>query len=381
MKKNLGRLSILLMLLQNILFAQQLASYQLFANKDKAHVKEPIKITFVAQQQDRTNVMIFSLTPKPSPDYTIELLTSKIDDESHHHTKMTYKYLLFPLVAKKITVDFTFVVKTASDKGVAHSYVEDHDDSKGIEFDVTTLATKPLIIPVEALEHKVDLVGDYTLTEKIDKTAIDQYGSVNLIYTLQGTGYKTKADLLTPFDPDVTLFADTDHFSEKLSDKGYKSTRHYTYSLSATHNFTIPSLNLRAFSPTTGKYYSLTQPSHTINVTKIKEQTLLDDEESPQEKPMIDYAQIKQFAVYMIVFIFGFVLAKLSEYRYIFKQKRSVTEDIKQSKTPMELIHVLLNNYANYDMHEHITALEALQYHNGDKSFKQIKRAVLASLK
>lgn len=248
MKKNLGKIYIIFLLFTTALFAQQAAVYKLTAEKTTAFVKEAVKITFYAEQTDNTNVMFFFVHPLKSDDYEIKLLTKEFSDKGYHHSIATYTYVLFPLQTKTIKLNFDFSVKTASDQGVAHAYVEDHDDSKGIELKMTAINVQPLTINVKKLEHPVDLVGDFELKSTIDKTKINQFETVNMHYFLNGQGYDNAINLLDKLEG-VTIFSEQNNIVNKLTLNGYEISRDYTYSLSAKDNFTIPEIKLNGYSP------------------------------------------------------------------------------------------------------------------------------------
>jgi len=205
MKKSLGNMIIFFLILLTSLDAQQLARYKLTTNKQEATLYEPLLIHFNAIQMDHSNVMFFFLHPKKSDDYTIALLSKHIEDKGYHDTKALFTYIVFPLRPKKIEIAFDFVVKTASDAGVANAYVEDHDDSVGIDLHATHLPVKPLTLNIKPLQHPVDLVGDFHLESSIDTQQITPYQNVNLRYTLVGVGYKLPKEMLPPLH-DVDIF-------------------------------------------------------------------------------------------------------------------------------------------------------------------------------
>jgi len=380
MKKNLGKIIILLLALQSIVFATQLATYTLTTNKKVAVIKEPIEVIFRAQQLVHNDVMFFFVTPHKSKDYTIKLLTKTIDDKSYHHTTATFKYIVFPLTAKKIKLNFDFSIKTASDKSIAHAYVEDHDQSQGIEGDMHTLTVKPITIMIKPLTHSVDLVGDFQLTSKIDTSTIDQYGSVNLRYILVGNGYDNKSlSLLHPIKG-VTIFSDVNTLYSRLTQEGLDIKREYIYSLSAKKYFTVQAITLSAYSPTKKKYYTLKTPKYPIMVNKVDTSKFLDKEESPKKNSFIQFATIKQAFIYLFIFLSGYILAKLTQNGFLPKRAQKRFQDIYNAKSPQELVNILLKSYENYNLHSYIDELELLAYKKEGRKFESIKKSLLESV-
>lgn len=381
MKKNPGKTIMLALLLwSSQLLASHLADFTLTANKQSAYVKEPVEITFTATQADRTNNMFFFLEPQKSDDYEIELLRKDIVDNTTHHNVTTFRYVLFPLRSGNIDVVFRFTVKTASDRGVAHAYVEDHDDSVGIRTDATQIAVSPLSLAVKGIKEPVDLVGDFTLKHTIDHTETNAYDTVNLTYTLTGIGYKnTLRHLLRPIEG-VTIFSDRDDTQSKLTPDGYRQQQVFTYALSAQKDYTIPALTLRAFSPKKQRYYTLSAPEFTIQVHPIDTQELLDQIASPASKK-IDFAGVMMWLTYLLIFAAGFITARLLPRKLVFKRKKKRFEDIRAAKDPKSLIVLLVNRYRTEETEPFITQLETLAYsQKGKSSFKKLKASLLKTL-
>jgi len=381
MKKSLGKIVLLLLFLEASILANKLVTYSLTTTKKSAFVNEPIEITFTAEQQDHTDHMYFLLKPKKSADYEIHLLEKFINDKKYHASKTEFRYILFPLKSGTITVNFDFTVQTASDRAIAQSFVDDHDNNVGIQMFNKKLKIKPLTLTIKDLAKKVDLIGDFTLKSQVNKTTVTAYDDISLIYTLQGKGYVSKdMDLLKSID-NVTLFSEKDSLYEKLTTKGYAIKRKYIYALSSKDNFSIPSMKLQAYSPTQHKFYTLKTPQQDIVVHTIDAKKLLDMKEAPSSQEFIDIRTIKQFLIYTLIFITGFISAKLGESHLFGRKKEKRLDDIRRTSSAKELILLLLNKYANRDINKYIKDLEALEYHKSTTlSFNEIKKSLLKNL-
>ena len=380
MKKSLGKILLLLLFAALTLDAKELATYSLTANKTDVYEKEAVLITFKAEQKDHTDNMMFSLQPKPSQAYTIELLEKKIDDTHYHNASTIYTYLLFPTKAQTLHIDFDFTIRTASDGAVAHSYVDDHDGSLGIQTYNTKKKIQPLVLHVKPLKQKVDFVGDFTLKEKLTKTSITQYDSLSVIYTLQGVGYETKNLQLIKNIPDVTLFSETNDMLLKANKHGHSIKREYIYALSAKHDFTIPKLSLKAFSPKTGEYYTLTLPAHSIKVTKIDTATLLDKENAPQSKDLLPWQKIQTAFIYLMVFLFGYFTAKLQPFSLRAHKKERSHPNIRDARDAKTLLSALMHSGLSQRFEAEIQLLEDMVYNNAEHNFKKIKDSVVKGL-
>lgn len=376
MKKNLGKIFLLLILLNITLFAQQRAIYKLTSNKPDAYVKEPIEITFTAKQKEHNNMMFFFVHPKKSDDYTITLLGKETKEDSAHNSIATFTYVLFPIKSKKIDVAFDFYVKSSSARALAQAYIADHDEGKGIKGDITTIPVKPLTINIKALPHAVDLIGDFKLESTIDKKEINQYDNINLHYKLYGEGYLNDISFLKKI-PDVEIFSDIQNIPSKLTKYGYKIDKDYTYALSATHSFIVPSIELKAFSPAKEKIYTLKTPGYIIQVNRIDPRTLLDKEESPKEESTLNFKTLKEFFIYIFIFASGYLVAKLTQNKRLVKKRKMKFQDIENANNAKELILTLLNNYKEREIEEFIKELEEIIYNKKDAKFEEIKKRVL----
>lgn len=379
MKKSLGKL-ITLLLLQTILHANPLASYKLYSNKTEASLKEPIEIKFIAKQKDHTDNMFFLLEPKKSPDYDIKLLEKVSNDKRDHNSETTFVYVLFPLKAKKIEVNFNFIVQTASDKALKQSYVDDHDGGKAVQMKNTKVKVEPLHINIKEIPQDVDLVGEFTLESICDKAKIAEYDNVNIIYTLKGTGYKIDKTALLKDIANVHQFSDVHDEYSKLTKDGYASKKTYTYALSSKENFSIPDLQLKAYSLKNHQVYTLSAPSYSIEVNKINPKTLLDGIESPTSKKLFRSEDIKEFFIYLIIFLSGFISAKFTNISFKNGKKNDKFQDIRKTKSSKELILILINKYQNYNIKSFVDELEKAEYEQSSQSFSELKREVLKHL-
>ena len=380
MKKSLGNIFLFYLLLSTLLSAKELATYELHANKTSAYIKEAVEITFKAHQKDHSHVMFFFLKPKKSNDYKIEFLTKEIDDHSYHNSSAVFKFVLFPLKNGPIQVDFDFIVKTASDQAVAKAYVEDHDDSVGIDLHATHIPVQSLKLQIKPLQKDVDIVGDFTLQSKIDTTSIDQYGSVNLHYFFRGVGY-AKLEKILPDIEGVTTFFDINTIRNRLTKKGYAIQKEFIYAFSAKKDFDIPKVKLQAFSPTKGSYYTLQAPSYHIEVKKIDPSTLVDTIESPNEKPLVSFEALKSGFIYLVIFILGYFTAMLRNSRFEFGKKKREFKDIQNAKTPKELVMILVGKYAHTkELDPYIDELESMISAKSSKEFTKVKKEVIKRL-
>lgn len=377
MKKNLGKTVLLvLILLSSMLKAAPLATYELYANKKSAFVKEPIEVTFIAHQKDHDNFMFFFVKPKKSDDYKITLLEKKTKENAYHNNTATFTFILFPLKAKTINVDFDFYVKTSSDNAVARAYVADHDEGRGIDGDISHIPTKALSLKVSELSKRVALIGDFKLDSEIDKKEINQYENVNLHYRLYGSGYNDVSTILKDIKG-TDIFSDIQNTPLKLTMNGYEIDRDYTYAISAKKDFIVPSVTLQAYSPSKKQFYTLHSDSYKIKVNKIDINTILDKEESPVKKELINFKTLKEIFIYIFIFLSGYLAATLTKKEFFTLKKEKKFQDIRNAKSAKELILVLLNRYKNRDIEKFVKELEEMMETKDSSKFHSIQKRIL----
>lgn len=379
MKNSLGRILFLLFSPFLLLADSNLAGYTLNINKHDVVEKEAVQISFTAIQKDHSNVMFFAFEPKKSADYSVILLTQNTKKTSVHDNSTTFTYLLFPLKSGDITVDFDFTVKVATDQALAEVYTGTRDTAKQEKTSNTPVKIDPLHLHVSPLNQNVQLVGDFTLDSKLQKNEINKYGAANISYTLNGVGYQDIS--LQPLREikGVTIFSQKNDLKNEAQTDGYNLKREYSYALSSNKNFQIPPIELTAYSPKLKKYYSLKAPGYEIKVNTIDPNTLLDKKNSPLSKSL-DYSWLKELFIAFVIFMAGFVSAKIMPTISFKRERKKRFEDIKKTSSAKELILVLMQNYQSYDLKEFINKLEMMEYKKSDSSFKEIKADLLKKL-
>jgi len=379
MKNTLGKIILFFLVTLDIFASSQLAEYSLTSNKIEAYEKEPITITFKAQQKNHHDVMFFFLEPKQSDTYKIILLKQDSKELSYHNKRSIFTFLLFPLVEGKIKVEFNFTIKVASDDAVAEVFKGSRDNVKWIETTNTLVKLTPLVLNVQALKERVDLIGNFKISSKIDKDHINEYDSVNITYYLQGVGYNDiNLDLISKID-NVKIFSDASQLYDKASKNGYRIQRELKYALLSTKDFTVPAKKLRCYSPKTKSYYTIQTKAYHVNVTPMDKTELIDTVEYPQGED--SYKDIKIYLIYLFIFLAGFITAKVIPKSIGFLNKETPYSDIQNSSNAKDLLQQLLNSYNTANLKSEISDLEAIAYKNSPSNrFKSIKKDIIKKL-
>jgi hypothetical protein len=229
------------------------------------------------------------------------------------------------------------------------------------------------------LRENIDLVGDFTLTSNLQKNEINQYGAAKINYTLSGVGYVE--DVFKPLGEiqGVTSFSQANNKFFKATQEGYDLKKEYMYALSSKKSFIIPQVGLKAYSPKEKKYYTLKTSSNKINVSAIDPSTLVDKKESPLSRDF-HIQDFKDIAIAILIFLAGFVTAKIAPTIHFKREKKQKYSDIKNASSAKELILILMQNYGDKNFEKYIDELELLQYKKSTKSLKEIKQEVLKNI-
>ncbi len=379
MKNHLGKIYLLLLFPLYLFGDSQLASYTQNISKKELFVKEATQITITVAQKDYATAMFFQLEPQKNDAYEIILLDQVIKKVSLHNSSTTYRYLLFPLKSGELHIGFDCTIRLASDNALIDGVLGGHDDVTLVKTVDKKIPIEPITLHVSPLSEKIDLIGDFTLDANLQKSDINQYGSANIRYTLKGTGYVEKA--LQPLRniTDVSSFSQVTDILSKATQNGYELNREYSYALSSKKNFTIPAMEIKAYSPKQKRYYTLKTQSYNIKVSAIDPSTLLDNKESPETKSY-DFTALRDIGIAVLIFLAGFTSAKIAPSLSFKRVKKQAFWDIKESKTPKKLILVLLQNYKTPIVEKYIKELELLEYKKSERSFQSIKTDVLKDI-
>ncbi len=134
----------------------------------------------------------------------------------------------------------------------------------------TQISSPSLVVNVKAPTEAHDIVGDYRLTQKIDKTKVKANKPVHLTIELLGEGTLDDYEGVEFKIPNVTIYSD----KPKLESRLVGDTLHSHYSKSfvfiAEHDFTIPSKTIRAYNYKTGEIKLLKTKAYSIEVEGAK---------------------------------------------------------------------------------------------------------------
>lgn len=365
MKKILGNL--ITLILFSIPSMAQDFKHKFSINKNDPFVKEGVIFTASFEQTNKNIVLMFDFDLQKSKDYTFKRIDVK-QSEEYHDLKVEYKYLIYPLRSGDININFKLTKKVTTDESVAYSFSGDRDNIKGLVTKDTDVYLDPLKIEVKTIPTKTQIVGDYKISYKLNKTSALAYEPINLSIFIEGDGF--------PIDINPYSFNNSEFktFTQKPIFKDNKYI--YSYAFSHNNSFTIPKVEVKAFNPKNNNEYILSVKEQQIDISSASHNNLTDKSDSP--KPFnLDLSQYIEIIKYILIFILGVITHKVFQNFKSHKQdmKSILKSKINEASTHKELLKILISQN-NPKYKESIQQLESSIYGSQQISLKQIKSGV-----
>ena len=377
-----GKLIIFFLLIFSVILNAntQYASYKIKTSKNIIFVNEPIFITFHVRQKTKDEVMFFDFKAQDNTNFEIVALESKRHEFNYHDAEKIFKFLVFAKKAGDFKLKFDFQVRRASDDAVAQAYTGSRDNVKSIPTIKVKMPQQEVSLHVEPLKKSTQAVGNFRLSMSIKKLSSNSYDAINIRYNLSGEGY-----LDEKFEPikdieNTSIFRSQKKLPSKATQNGFIYNIEYNYAIVAKDNFIIKPAQLNTFSYKQKKYLTQLTEEKYISITKLDINTLIDEEDIPKNN--IDFDEYIKYIYNLMIFISGFLVAKLLKFLPKSKNnKEDIFKNIKQSKTAQELLKASIMLSSKYALHVELKELEEIVYKDNNKlSFKEIKNKILKKL-
>ena len=377
-KHSLGKTVLFFSLLFTVLQAEDF-TYTFHLDKHDPYVKEPVILTLDLEQTNPDIVLLFNFDIHKSNAYSFQRLDIK-ETDTHHHAKVHYVYLLYPLKSGDINITFDLLKRVTTDESVAYSFSGDRDNVKGLVTVDTDVPLPPLPLKVKPLPENTALVGDFNLTYQVKKHQAKAYEPLPLQVTIKGTGYPPLMERLLPKDMNFTLFTEKPIVHSVNTEEGTQSSVIYPMALSHAKSFDLQSIVLKAFDPKTEKHYELTVPEQHFDISKADVNRLVDKVDSP--KPLQnDWSWLTTLLGYLVVFGSGYLTAISLKWKKktITQTSHPLREKIEDCKDEKALLQLLMAA----DSKAFASSIEKLEKHlygNGKIHFKKVKQEALEQI-
>ncbi|RRS32333.1 MAG: hypothetical protein P794_01660 [Epsilonproteobacteria bacterium (ex Lamellibrachia satsuma)] len=373
MKHNLGkRIALFIFFLSAVILHAEDFIYDFHVDTQNPYEKEAVLLSVDLNQSNPDIVLFFHFRIRPSSAYTIEQIGSS-QDNTLHHTKIHYLYLLHPLKSGDINISFDLVKRITNDEKVAYSFSGDRDDFKKLETEDTEITLSPLKLHVKPLPKDTQLMGDFKLSYKFKTHQAEAFEPIPVQITLEGQGYPPVLKHIIPEDNNITVFSQKPLIRKLPTQQGIKYKVSYIMALSSSQSFDLKSIILKAFDPKTKNRYELTIPKQHFDIKPVNISNLVDKTNTP--KPLQDnWSWLSTLLGYLIAFGAGYLTALSLKWK-----KRTVTkphplkEKIKACKDEKALLQLLMAT-DNKKFASSIEKLEKYLYENGKINLNKVKQ-------
>ena len=385
MKNIHGKIFLLFLILFTNLYAQEnkFCSYNLESSKYKdIVVNEPIRISFFTRQKTHSEVMFFDLIAQKSDSYEIISIKEKRYEYNYHDAQKEFEFLLIPKISGKMKVDFTFNIRRASDDAVAIAYVGSRDNVKSIPTVKMHIASPSLTIDVKKSAQEVDAIGSFSFSMKLEKSNSNSYDAINVVYSLEGKGVLNENYEPISSIKNISIFKGIKETTPRPTTAGYIYKKEWSYALIAPKSFTLPAVKLKTYNYKREKFVTRETQSKEIIITPLDIKNLLDERDLP--KSNIDFKEYLHYFYNVLLFISGFIVAKLLNYipKKVSKQQECC-KIVENASTAKELLRASLSFGAhNVNLKSEIMELEEIVYQNkSSKKIAAIKTAIIQKIR
>ncbi len=372
MKPNRGRLAALFLVLFSVLLHAEDFTYTIHPSTLTPYEKEPVLLSVDINQTNPEPILLFLFDIKPKRTYRVEQI-SATHDNTLHHAKEHYLYLLFPLKSGLLDIDFDLTKRVTNDDKVHYFFSGDRDDFKKLETTDSNIPVPPLRLQVKPLPKGTQLIGNFKLGYLFKPKKVEAYAPVSLRITIEGNGYPPLIKNIYPKQEGVSLFASKPVLTRHVDAHTVHYKAVYDLALTSGKSFDTAPITLRAFNPKTRKQYTLSIPSEHIEVTRPDTAALVDKTDTPPPL-QTDWRQLSTLMGYLLAFGAGFLSAWLLKWHKKERvQEHPLTARIDASKTKKALLQLLMaedvQRFAPV-----IDKLEADLYGTGNHALKQLKQ-------
>jgi hypothetical protein len=246
--------------------------------------------------------------------------------------------------------------------------------------------SNPLNIEVKALPNGVNLLGDFSMNVKVDKTIVEAKKPVNIEIVIEGEGSLESFEPFTLHIPNATVFDDKPIFDSTLKNGKLFSKVTLKYAIIADKSYEIKAFTLSYLNP---------KNSHTKSVRsknfKIKVKQTSVNRSSPKlisgagnidphhVCPAVEKVQNESSYIKYLTLLFGVMLGVLLSQLFggNKKEKRKIKhttpleERIKKVKLKSELLALLLPYIDQKDVEIFVRELESKELKKVNKKIKE----------
>lgn len=366
MKKNLGRIFLVILFFLHVDIFASTYEWSAVANKKSAFVNEAIHLKYICEFSDRGELYFIEFNPiTENENYSIKLLSEAqaiVDGKRVN----SYEFVAFVKKAKKIDFKFDVMMKLTTRKSIENTVIG-RDNMKKEYFTFENIKQK--VLTVDVLDAKSDLVGNFTLETKYNQNIVKAHEPFHFDLSIKGVGnFQDFIPISVKIDG-VKIVSEKPSVKSVLTKDGYSGTYRQKFALIGERDFVIPAISIEYFELSSKSVKKLEAKQVEVKVSGgYKKNELLDS----NELSILKFK--KEYLYFSLSFVAGFLISKIKFRR---KKKISTTreklkKDITSAKTVDEIMFILaLQNKKEFS--EIVRNIE-----NSDTvSLKKIKKSLL----
>lgn len=367
MRKNLGKVLLLISFLLHVeIFASTNYVWSASVDKTSAYVNEAIYLKYVCTFSNISE--LYTIDFNPTGNYEKFTLKSLRQSENIVDGKRvnSYEFVAFAKSAGEISFDFEAIMKKTTKDSIENTVIG-RDNVEKEEFEKTAFKQKTLNVTIK--ETNSSLVGNFTLKVKKDEQNVKAYEPYHLHVIIKGEGNFEAIEPLVFSIEGVKVFAD--EIIQKQDTNEYKEAPEWSqkFAFVSDKNFTIPEIKIEYFNLLEKKKDVLTFDATHVNVAKgFSKEELLD--KTQDESFKFNYS----YLYYMLIFIAGFLVAKIKINKPVVKQSKD--EEFKQKVESAESFKELMLILALRDSKKYNNLILDIE----EKRVKSLKDAKKMSL-
>lgn len=336
MRKSLGRVFLTLFIFLHVGLFASAYKWSAYANKKTAYLHEAIHLKYVCSFSDASELYTIEFNPaREYEKFTLKNLRSseQIVDGKRVNS---YEFVAFAKDVSEIEFAFEAIMKKTTKESIEDTVIGRDNVQKE---DFTKEAIKQKVLRVNIKETNTPLVGDFAVEAKKNEPKVKAYEPYHMEVAIKGVG---NFEALKPIEfniEGVRVFAEEAAQNYKLSEDGLHGEWRQKFAFVAEKDFRVPKIEIEYFSLREQKLQKFVINALDVGVEAgFKKEELLDEE--PKSGFEFDYS----YLYYMLVFIAGFLAAKIKIKKRVFKKNSNeeFIQKVQEAESLDELMILLV---------------------------------------
>jgi hypothetical protein len=366
---------------------------EISVDKKSVYVGEEIRFKLKFKYNKNLQIVRLNFEKPQFENFWTKELNSPKQKNQGDFVHQELNYILFAQKAGKLEIEpLKIGIEVVDNRGGANYGFFSAASTKTIP-----VYSNQLTLDIQELPSGINLVGDFDIKTTIDKSVIEKGGAVAYKVIISGRGNIDDIDE-TKLQIDKTTIYDNPAKKEfNILNNQYGGTYTKSYSIVASSDFTIPSIELKYFDKTTKMIQIKKTKSYTIKVKGVNTQKkTLQTAPKPQESNTQTETKTKEIIETKVIvtsdyqkliyYIFGilsglliFIVYNKLKNKQKEKKEKPIVHLVKKAKTKQELLKILVV-YINID-----EQLDKIIYKLEDTdditNLKELKKEVIEILK